>query len=414
MAKKATSVSKNFDLNDLNTFLTKEVNKKGDLIDKLDLKIDHYISSGIYILDALLSAKVLGGGIPNNRVIGIGGESGTGKTYLALNFAKQAQRQGYFIIYLDTEGAIDTNLARTFGLDPNKFRLDPLVTVEEFKIYMAKFLRKMEELQAAKVEIPKILIVLDSLGNLASAKEVSDAESGEQKVDMTRAKQLKSIFRIATAKLTGLNIPMIMTNHTYMTQEMYPKEVFSGGTGAIYNASAIIMLSKAKLKDEFLEDDDLGQSGLILTAKTQKNRMAKPKKVKFELSFLHGANPYKGLDAFCTAENFDKVGIAKGKMEVNKETGEETFKAGGNFWYVRHIGKSVPGKFLHTSKVFTPEVLEALDEILHDYFRYKSMEEQEAMFTVFDETEKKLEEGSLDTGGLSLDQIDSSIFNLGE
>jgi RecA/RadA recombinase len=255
MAKKATStVSKNFNLSDLNSFLSKEVNKKGDLIDKLDLKIDHYISSGIYVLDALLSAKVLGGGIPNNRVIGIGGESGTGKTYLALNFAKQAQKQGYFIMYLDTEGAIDTNLAKTFGLDPQMFRLDPLVTVEEFKVYMAKFLKKMEELQAAKVQIPKILIVLDSLGNLASAKEVSDAEEGAQKADMTRAKQLKSIFRIATAKLTGLNIPMIMTNHTYMTQEMYPKEVFSGGC---LNPDAKVRMSDGTLKEiQFITEGD--------------------------------------------------------------------------------------------------------------------------------------------------------------
>jgi hypothetical protein len=202
----------------------------------------------------------------------------------------------------------------------------------------------------------------------------------------------------------------VPTAHHYILED----GTISHNTGAIYNASAIIMLSKAKLKDEHLADDDLGASGLILTAKTQKNRMAKPKKVKFELSFMHGANPFKGLEEFCTPENFESVGIAKGKMEVDKETGEETFKATGHNWYIRHLGKSVPGKYLHTPKVFTAEVLAALDTIMHNYFRYKSAEEQAEMFDIFDNVEKKLEEGTLDSGGLALDEIDSSIFNLVE
>lgn len=403
MAKKK-STGKKFEFSKLNEFLSSDVNPIGSLINENEfIDTKEFISSGIYALDALLSTKILKGGIPNNKVVAIGGQSGTGKTFLTLNFAKQAQNQGYYIIYLDSEGAIDNNLIDKFGIDPNMFRIDPIATVEALKMYMAKFIKKMEDMRKDGYELPKVLVCLDSMGNLASSKEVADAEEGKEKADMTRAKQLKSIFRIVTHKLGVLGIPMIMTNHTYMSMDMYPREIFSGGTGAVYNASIILMISKAKLKTGDEDELDLGQSGIIVTAKTQKNRLAKPKKVKFEISFNSGANPYKGLEHWCTIENFEKIGIAKGKPEmvdiVDPETGEVTgtkpgIKAGGIRWYIRHLDKSIFTKQLHTSKVFTPEVLEAMAPIMEEYFKYSSAEEQEEAEEEAAEAEKQYDEHS--------------------
>ena len=248
MAKKKNS-GKKFEFSKLNEFLSNDVNPIGSLINENEfIDTKEFISSGVYALDALLSTKVIKGGIPNNKVIAIGGQSGTGKTFLTLNFAKQAQRQGYYIIYLDSEGAIDNDLVTKFGMDPTMFRIDPIATVESLKISMAKFIKKMEDMRKDGYELPKVLICLDSMGNLASSKEVNDAETGSEKQDMTRAKQLKSIFRIVTHKLGVLGIPMILTNHTYMSMDMYPREIFSGGSGAVYNASILLMISKAKLK----------------------------------------------------------------------------------------------------------------------------------------------------------------------
>lgn len=149
--------------------------------------------------------------------------------------------------------------------------------------------------------------------------------------------------------------------------------IISHNTAAVYNCSTICMLSKAKLKVG--DEDDLysiGQSGIVVTVKTEKNRFAIPGKIKMELDFNDGANPYKYLENWCTAENFNTIGIAKGKLEVDKETGEEYFKPGGNFWYVRHLGKSVPGKALHSARVFTPEVLQAMAPIAEATFKYAS------------------------------------------
>jgi len=403
MTKKKSN-GKKFEFSKLNEFLSSDVNPIGSLIAENEfIDTKEFISSGVYALDALLSTRVLKGGIPNNKVIVIGGQSGTGKTFLTLNFAKQAQLQGYYIIYIDSEGAIDNDLVTKFGMDSSMFRIDPVATVEQLKIYMAKFIKKMEDMRKEGYELPKVLICLDSMGNLASNKEVNDAETGSEKADMTRAKQLKSIFRIVTHKLGVLGIPMILTNHTYMSMDMYPKEIFSGGSGAVYNASILLMITKAKLKTGDEDELDLGQSGIIVTAKTQKNRLAKPKKVKFEISFNSGANPYKGLESWCTIENFEKVGIAKGKMEmvdiVDTETGEITgtkpgIKAGGIRWYIRHLDKSIFTKQLHTSKVFTPEVLEALAPIMEEYFRYSSAVEQEEAEEEMQEAEEEYNEHS--------------------
>lgn len=182
----------------------------------------------------------------------------------------------------------------------------------------------------------------------------------------------------------------------------------SHNTGAIYNASTILMLSKAKLKSDDMDDLDLGQSGIVVTAKTQKNRMAKPKKVKFEISFVSGANPYKGLEYWCTEENFKQIGIAKGKMVIDKATGEEYFQAGGNNWYVRHIGKSVPGKHLHTSQVFTKEVLEGMFPVLKAYFAYSSAQEQADANKQHEELLASMDEASVhgkDVDDISADDL---------
>jgi hypothetical protein len=130
---------------------------------------------------------------------------------------------------------------------------------------------------------------------------------------------------------------------------------------------------------------DLGQSGITVLFKTAKNRLAKPKKIRFDISFVHGMNPYTGLDAFCRPEFYDKIGIAQGKEEVDKQTGEIKFIPAGNRWFVRHLGKSFTTKQLFTQEIFTQEVLEKMAPIVNDYFRFKSLEEIEEVEKKFNE-----------------------------
>lgn len=353
-----------------------------------------FIGTGIYILNALLSKSILKGGIQNNRITAFAGPAGVGKSFICYNVCREAQKAGYGIVYIDTEFSIELSDLQKYGIDTSEDKLQLVRTnsVEDIKIFLTQMLGELKDAKLDGYDIDKFVIVIDSAGQLASRKEIEDAKSGKEKADMTRAKALKSLFRIVNSDLGFLKIPMLVTNHTYQSMDLFPRPIMSGGTGLQYSASTIVFLSKAKLKTGNEDDLDIGQSGIVVTAKADKNRLAKPKKVKFEINFETGSNPYVGLDWFCTPENFDKVGIAKGKMEVDKETGEMKFKPGGTRWYVDHLNKSVWTKNLFTKEVFTDEVLEALEPIIKEYFSYSSYEEMEEAEKEFIEEHNQYDE----------------------
>jgi len=405
MAKKSKG---RFEFSKIGKIVSGISEKTGILVeDSTNISEKEFIGTGIYILNALFSKSILKGGIQNNRITAIAGPSGVGKSFLCYNICREAQKSGYSIIYIDTEFSIELSDMEAYGIEtsPDKLQLVRTNAVEDMKIMLTQLLGELKEEKLAGYDIDKFMIVIDSAGQLASRKEIEDAKSGKEKADMTRAKALKSLFRIVNSDLGFLNIPMLVTNHTYQNMDLFPVPVMSGGTGLIYSASSIIMLSKAKYKTGE-EDADLGvgQSGVLVTAKADKNRLAKPAKIKFVIDFTKGCNPYDYLEHFCTAENFEKVGIAQGKMEVDRETGEMVFKPGGTRWYVRHLDKSVFAKQLNTAEVFTQEVLEALEPIIYDYFKYNSVEEMQEIEKEFVETQEKYSEFS----DVDIDDVDGT------
>lgn len=196
---------------------------------------------------------------------------------------------------------------------------------------------------------------------------------------------------------------------SHNTQDLFPQTVQSGGEGLNYSASIIVYLSISKLKTGEEDDLDLGQSGVVVTAKSRKNRIAKPKKVKFEIDHSKGVNPYKGLETFCNYENFDKVGIAKVKKEVDKKTGEIKYIDGGIKYYIRHLDKYVYEKQLYNSEVFNTGVIDALEPIINDYFKYSSFEEYEKELEKLEEQYSKFENDDSDFD-IDMDD-DSKLFN---
>lgn len=357
------------------------VSNKTSLIIENEDEEKTFIDTGIYALNALLSRDIITGGISKNRITVFAGPPQCGKSYLCYNITRNAQKEGYRVIYIDTEFAIEKEELQRFGIDTSdeKMILMRNNKVEDLKIAMAQLLEYLKQEKQKGVDIGKNMIVLDSIGQLASSKEVEDAVEGKNKVDMSRAKSLKSFFRILTSDLGYLEVPLVATNHIYQTQDLFPQDVMGGGEGIMYSASTVVFMRQAKLdqkdkgfggKDDYVQD--MGQDGIKVTAKSKKNRLAKPMKIKFDIDWTEGTNPYKGLEAFCTEANFDKVGIAPGKADKNGN-----FIPGGTKYYVRHLGKTLYRKELFNSKVFNKDVLEALRPIIKEYFSYPSFEEQQ-------------------------------------
>ena len=203
-----------FTFEDLNKQMS-TISKYGNTMDKSEIStIDHHINSGNYLLNACLTGSITGG-YPNNRAVCLAGPSGTGKTYLILNAAREAQKMGYFIIFYDSENAVDIDLITKFGIDATKFRYEPCNTVQEFRTSITNLTDNLIAQKDKGFELPRIMVILDSAGNLATQKELDDAKSGSDKSDMTRAKILKSTFRILMTQLGICKIPLLFTNHTY-------------------------------------------------------------------------------------------------------------------------------------------------------------------------------------------------------
>jgi RecA/RadA recombinase len=395
---KATKEGKKFEFSKVGSILDNIAKSIPIQIEK-EIKEKTFITTGVYLLDAALSGRLLGGGVASNRITAFAGESGAGKSFIAYSVSKHAQKAGYCVIYIDTEQAIDLEDLPKFGIDNSleAFRLIRSNKVEDVNMLLTQLIDDLKEQKLAGFELPKLMIVLDSLGQMASNKEKADLLKGDIKQDMTKAKALGSMFRSINTDLGYLDIPMIVCNHTYLTLDLFPQEKLKGGNGLLYSASVIGFMSKSKLKTGEEDDMDLGQSGISVLFKTAKNRMAKPKKIRFDISFAHGMNPYTGLDAFCRPEYFSQIGIAKGKEEVDKSTGEIRFVPGGNRWFISHLNKSVTTKQLFSPEVFTQGVLEKMAPIVNDYFRFKSLDEIEEVEKQFDD----LMEEEDDTNGFT-------------
>lgn len=375
-SKKTSQKSKEFNFSNISSLID-NISKK-DIISIEDFEKEKtFISTGIHVLDGLLSKSILKGGIPNNKITMIAGPKQTGKSFISLNIARNAQKMGYNIIWIDTEYSIEKTDFDMYGIDtsdPDKFMLIRTNIVEKIKMFMMSFLDALQKLKDTGVDVSKTIFFIDSIGMLSSEKEKVDTLKLNVKQDMTRAKQIKSLVRLITNDLGYLNIPLVATNHVYLTQDMFPQTIVSGGEGLYYASSVILLLSDAKLKTGEEDEMDLGRSGSVITAKSAKNRLAKPKKVKFEIDYSKGINPYKGLDLFCSYENFDKVGIGKVKKVIDKDTGEITYQP-SNRWYVRHLDQTLAANQLFNRKVFNKEVLESLEPIIYEYFKYPSYEE---------------------------------------
>ena len=306
-----------------------------------------FIGTGSYILNAQLSGSIYGG-IPDNRVTAIAGEQATGKTFYAIGIAKDFldSNEDGAVFYFDSEAAATTDLFKDRGLDPDRVWHFPVDTIEEFRTQMIRILDNL--LKTPEGDRKPLLIVLDSLGMLASAKELNDALDDKQVRDMTKSQTIKSVFRIITSKLGKLKIPMIVTNHTYKTMNPYgePSDM-GGGSGLKYAASTIMTLTKSKEKDTSKE-----VIGNIIKVKTYKSRLTKEN------------------TQIATRLFFDKRGLDKyyGLLELGEKHGIFTRK--GNRIVVGESSVYPSAILADPVKYFTSEIMQALDECAAKEFKY--------------------------------------------
>jgi RecA/RadA recombinase len=146
------------------------------------------------------------------------------------------------LLFYDSEFGTPQAYFDSFKIDASRVLHTPITDIEQLKF---DIMSQLDQINRGD----RVIIVIDSVGNLASKKEVEDALKQNSAADMTRAKQLKSLFRMVTPHLNLKDIPMVVVNHTYMTQEMFSKPVVSGGTGIYYSADNIYIIGRQQEKE---------------------------------------------------------------------------------------------------------------------------------------------------------------------
>jgi RecA/RadA recombinase len=241
------------------------------------------IPTSIPVINVALSGRFDGGLTPGLTMWA--GPSKHFKTAFSLLMAKayQDKYKDAVVLFYDSEFGTPQSYFDAFGIDTERVIHTPITDIEQLKF---DIMQQMNQIERGE----HVIVIIDSIGNLASKKEVEDALDGKSVADMSRAKQLKSLFRMVTPHLTLKDIPMVVVNHTYMEIGMFPKAIVGGGTGSYYSADNIYILGRQQEKEG---SEVVGYNFII---NVEKSRHVKEKsKIPVSVSFDGGISKWSGL-----------------------------------------------------------------------------------------------------------------------
>ena len=268
------------------------------------------IQTDVPMINVALSGSLDGGITPGLTMFA--GPSKHFKTAFALLMAAAYLKKydDAIVLFYDSEFGTPQKYFETFGIDTDRVLHTPITDVEELKHDIMNQLQNISKGE-------RVMIILDSIGNLASKKEIEDSIEGKSVADMTRAKQMKSLFRMVTPHLTIKDIPMIVVNHTYKEIGMFPKDIVGGGTGSYYSADTIWILGR--------QQDKTGTevTGYNFIINIEKSRYVREKsKIPITVSFDGGIQKYSGLLDIALEGNFVAKPSNGWYAKVDRETGE--------------------------------------------------------------------------------------------
>ncbi len=209
------------------------------LADSVVYSKKEFVQTKVPMVNVALSGRI-DGGLTSGLTM-LAGPSKHFKTGFALLLAS-AYLQKYedaFILFYDSEFGTPQAYFDTFGIPSEKVIHTPVTDIEELKHDISVQLQTIDRKD-------RVIIIIDSIGNLASKKETDDAMDGNSVADMSRAKALKSLFRIVTPKLSLKDIPLVAINHTYMEIGRFPKTIVGGG--CVDGNTEIIMADRSLKK----------------------------------------------------------------------------------------------------------------------------------------------------------------------
>lgn len=262
------------------------------------------------MINVALSGDPDGGLSPGLTVLA--GPSKHFKTSFALLMAGAylKEHEDAVLLFYDSEFGSPQSYFESFGIDTDRVLHTPITDVEQLKFDLVGQLENIERND-------KVIVVIDSIGNLASKKELEDALNEKSVADMSRAKALKGLFRMVTPYLAMKNIPLLAVNHTYQEIGLFPKAIVSGGTGIYYSADNIWILGRQQQKQ------GMEVKGYNFVINVEKSRFVKEKsKIPITVTWEGGIAPYSGLLDVALAGGYVQKPNVGWYCRVDMETGE--------------------------------------------------------------------------------------------
>jgi len=262
------------------------------------------------MINVALSGDPDGGLSPGLTVLA--GPSKHFKTSFALLMAGAylKEHSDAVLLFYDSEFGSPQSYFESFGIDTQRVLHTPITDVEQLKFDIVGQLENLDRND-------KVIVVIDSIGNLASKKELEDALNEKSVADMSRAKALKGLFRMVTPYLAMKNIPLLAVNHTYQEIGLFPKAIVSGGTGIYYSADNIWIIGRQQQKT------GTEIKGYNFVINVEKSRFVKEKsKIPITVTWEGGIAPYSGLLDVALAGGYVQKPNVGWYCRVDMETGE--------------------------------------------------------------------------------------------
>ena len=322
------------------------------------------IPTSIPVINVALSGRLDGGLTPGLTMWA--GPSKHFKTAFSLLMARSYldKYPDAALLFYDSEFGTPQSYFDSFGIDAERVLHTPITDLEQLKFDIMQQINHLDRGD-------RVMIVIDSIGNLASKKEVEDALEGKSVADMSRAKQIKSLFRMVTPHLTIKDIPMVVVNHTYMEQGMF-KAIVSGGTGPYYSADNIFILGRQQEKEG---TEIVGYNFII---NVEKSRYVKEKsKIPVSVSFDGGISKWSGLLDIALESGhvikpsngwYSKVNVDTGEVEDKKYRIKDTDSK--EFWMSIITSKSFNDFVVKKYQVGHGDIIRD-DEIFEDLEKYE-------------------------------------------
>ena len=290
----------------------------------------YWFSTGNHVLNKIISGSFLKG-IPQGRITAFVGPSASGKSFLIGNVIREAQKEGAYILVLDSENALDDNFISAIGADPtSNYTYVTVDTIPQVKKVISKFLIAYKDEYGDDPDAPKVLIALDSLDMLITETEEEHWKKGVTKGDQgQRNKQLKAMLRSLVQAVKRPNVSMVITDQVYRNQDVMNGEgVWMVKDAVKYSLSQIVMLGKLKLKDTGSRD----VKGIRMKVEGYKTRFSKPyQTATIEVPYDTGMDPYNGL-----------LDVAVEMGHVVKKGARYALVDDDKTWYGRDFGTYAP------------------------------------------------------------------------